>query len=306
MADWLVSNWFGVVSLLVGTVVSVYLALRFNKSRRPSYAMRNVVIVEKAKEAFPELRVHWRGVGDDLDNLSVAVIAIWNAGRETVRKEDVAKADPIRIDAVGDVKILGAKVIQINCESNLAGCTYEKVENRVLVVFDYLDYMQGCVLEVAHTGNLASSIRVAGTIKGAAGLCHVELYRRSRLSRVLLGGNRSSYRKARQRVGIFFVSMSIIMAMMQSGIMLSPFIYDRTRKYISADDGVYIEARHYGSDYVFHYEYVDGNVVTNMTPLWIAMYVLQLLISLYLFRYGYKLVRKRIPYELTKFEDHLL
>src|SRR4051794_3484043 len=117
---WLQSNpWavtvlaiVGVAGLLV-TSWGFFVTIRGIRVRKPRYGISTNVLLEGAKDRFPELKVKHVGAGNELqDNLSVALVAFWNAGRETIRKADLAEKDPLRIQGLGKGVILGCSVLQ--------------------------------------------------------------------------------------------------------------------------------------------------------------------------------------------------
>jgi hypothetical protein len=161
---WLRDNWFGVFGVLLAVLI-----YRWQKKvKRPRYKARNVLIVENAKQTFPRIQVHFLAHDPerDLDNLSVAVIAIWNGGNETIQGSDITPTVPLVIKAAEGVEILGASIIQNNNKSSNPFCNHDQHHNRVVLTFDYLDGQQGFVVEVLHTGTDKTALIVEGDFKG--------------------------------------------------------------------------------------------------------------------------------------------
>jgi hypothetical protein len=206
-----------VLAIIIGGAFSYVIYRWQRRDKRPRYSLRNVIIVRNAKSTFPTLTVHYKGVGENLDNLSVAVVVVWNDGRETIDGKDITTADPLAIVASGDVRILGASVIGGNNLPSKPRCDFVKAENRVLITFDYLDYGHGLVLEVLHTGTADDAISVQGTFKG----CGKISYRNTQAYPFPLGNSTSRRRlhppsRARRLGGI---------AMMVLAVVLSPLVF---------------------------------------------------------------------------------
>lgn len=163
---WLANNWFGLLGLVLSAALTIYIFFRQEKHKRPVFLKRNMVIVRNARSTFPNLSVHYKGHAGDLDNLdnvSVAVVAIWNKGRASLRRADCVATAPLRITAKEGVTILGASKIQESSEHNKVECEYRKGDNAVNIKFDFLDHNQGVLVEIMHTGVSASALAVEGT-----------------------------------------------------------------------------------------------------------------------------------------------
>lgn len=164
--DWLKDNWLTVLSILVG-ILATWTAYRIGlKDKRPCYSVRNVTVIEAKQNRFPSLEIHYKGYGQNLDNFSVAIIAFWNAGRETIDKKDIVS---LTIRTKEGYVVLDASVIQVNKVENKFSCVVSRNRDCVNLAFDYLDCNQGAVIEVLHTATDVKDVGVVGTIKGAGG-----------------------------------------------------------------------------------------------------------------------------------------
>ena len=167
--EWLVSNWFGVLATIAGLASSYMFFVRGKRDRRPCYYCSSDYIIESAHELIPGLRLHFDGHGADLFDFSISKLVIWNSGRETIRKEDVASADPLRVLIKEGRSILAAKIVYQSNSANLFKCSVNREKTVATVSFDYLDFEQVVVVEVAHTGTEDDHLTLTGTIKGAPG-----------------------------------------------------------------------------------------------------------------------------------------
>jgi hypothetical protein len=159
-------------ALLVLAVVAIVLAIIFyflsRRLRKPTYAIRNVnLIMDKVKRIESvELLFQKRHV----DNLSIARVAIWNRGRETISRENVAIQDPLRIEAMGDVEILEAKIIYEKQKANRFAINMDPSQKKLTIDFDYFDRDEGIILQIFHTGKRKDELSVLGTTKGSGGM----------------------------------------------------------------------------------------------------------------------------------------
>ena len=86
----------------------------------------------------------------------------------TIRRDDIASADPILLRLRDDAKVLDAEIVS---QQNQASCVSVKVSksdrSAVSIDFDFLDYNQPTLIRVVHTGNSDSPISLQGQIIGA-------------------------------------------------------------------------------------------------------------------------------------------
>jgi hypothetical protein len=121
----------GIVFFIATCVLSWILFKRSKKTKEPRYAMRSVNIVEKAKSQFPALRIHFVGKSEDIDTCTITHFAFWNAGSETICKQDLT-TDALRIEPKGSVEILGANIIYKSADAN--GFDYCVTKNNTVTI----------------------------------------------------------------------------------------------------------------------------------------------------------------------------
>jgi hypothetical protein len=92
-----------IVSIALG-VAGVILALYFYKRSKPirqlSFACRTFRMISEKHKNVPGLGVTYEGA--DIPSLSVTRLAVWNAGTEALRDQDIATTDPLFIATRGE------------------------------------------------------------------------------------------------------------------------------------------------------------------------------------------------------------
>ena len=208
--SWFWANWAGV---FIGFAISFLFYWLGKKERKPKFAVRSYTVIQKAKEMTPGLTVHFGGHGEDLSNFTISRIAIWNRGKETIRRDDVPRLDPLRVLALEETKLLSAEVIYSSNVANQFSCSINKDKTVLNVSFEYFEWNEGMVIQVAHSGIGSHSLDVKGKIKGAGEIrvAHSIGIDRSIFRRVFMTmTRRRSFSWIMLSTGIFLFAMSFI------------------------------------------------------------------------------------------------
>lgn len=159
--------WLILISFIV-TIISMILAILFylksRKTRKVEARIRSINLFKNNSEKIDKLSVFY----DEkvVSNLTLTKIAFWNDGNDTINGSDIASTDPIKIVVQGEFIILESKIIYVKNESNLIRFADPINNSEVTLEFEYLDALEGVVIQILHTGNRSSDIRILGTIKG--------------------------------------------------------------------------------------------------------------------------------------------
>jgi hypothetical protein len=149
---WFLENpWFLLLSFAL-SVVGTYLALISIKVKRLSYSVRSFRIVNPNEIDLPNLKITYDH--QDIKQLTLTGIAIWNSGNETIRYQ--SDVDVIKICFNDGEKILNIDVLdkptsELKCLKNC--------ETEVLIEFNFLKPNQGATIQIVHTGNLHHSLK---------------------------------------------------------------------------------------------------------------------------------------------------
>ena len=103
--------------------------------------------------------------GKNVETLSLTMFAFWNSGIESIRKEDLATNDPLRIVASENTIIYD---VEINDQNKVNNFVIEKIyDSSISINFDFMNYNDGIVLSIYHSGRKSLDISVVGTLIGA-------------------------------------------------------------------------------------------------------------------------------------------
>ena len=104
-------------------------------------------------------------LNNEIKNVSVTKVTIWNNGNEVINKLDVAAKNPIRFEIDEEYDIMYYKTIFIKNEANNFSLTKSESGKSITLDFDYFYEFEGISFEVYHTGISGKNIRLVGTLK---------------------------------------------------------------------------------------------------------------------------------------------
>lgn len=153
-------NWFAIVTLLLA-VLGVGLAVWYgSKSKKPVYAISGTSLATSSISKYGNLKLIFND--KPVPQATVTNILLWNAGRETIRRDDIAPGDPIRVSLHNEAKLLSCKILRSG--RKVTAAKLNATNGRI--TFDFLDGGDWVLLQALHTGDKPEDCSVAGTIMG--------------------------------------------------------------------------------------------------------------------------------------------
>ena len=150
---------------IAGILFGYYLYRVGRRAKEPCWSIRSNNLIQNFGARLVGLKIQF---GDqDVQNLTVSRILFWNAGGDTIRKSDIADANPLQIVACDGVALLEAQVLATSSQSNKVSCVPQSDKKSAILQFDYLDRDQGAVVQIVHTGTSSDHLKIAGDIMGA-------------------------------------------------------------------------------------------------------------------------------------------
>lgn len=197
---------------VIGIALSFLFYYRVPRKKEPRYARRSIALIKDLKSKVEGLEVRYRGQA--VENLVVTRLAFWNAGSQTLDADDIAPADPLRIE-IGNGRVLHAKVIAQSNESNQF--RIETQEKEIEIHFDYLDKSEGGAIQILHT-SAPENVAFKGTIKGRTKVVKKAVFLPQRPLLPMPGSKKWSRRRHRVVAGTIVLSFPILFG---AGVMIS-------------------------------------------------------------------------------------
>jgi len=166
-------NLISFVITILSIILSIYLYFKSKRQRLPTYVVRSVNLIEDSVSKLNEIEILY--AKSKVRNLSVARIAFWNAGSETINGSDVTKASPLKVVGREGVDFLGLEIVYEKNKANNFNLSPvndpeepgKHLQNEMEITFDYIDKNEGIILQVFHTGKTNENIEIQGVIKGS-------------------------------------------------------------------------------------------------------------------------------------------
>jgi len=173
------SPWFGVVGIigvLVGIVLPTYFYFSSRVERELMYAVNPVRATVVTAGQASELAVLHKGEPLGSVDVTAAQVAIWNAGKQSIREENIL--EDIVIFSDPPVPILEVAIRQ--CSREVTGFTIVEMpeslaSGRVPVSWHILEENDGASVQLIYVGTQEVDFRVEGVIEGLRGIKDVEL-----------------------------------------------------------------------------------------------------------------------------------
>jgi hypothetical protein len=97
-------------------------------------------------------------------NLTVSKFAFWNGGKDTIDRKDIPDLSKLSIQVKDDIEIYDARIVYATDEAN--SVRLNKQDKNIVINFEYLDFHQGALIKIIHSGNSSEDLIISGKIKG--------------------------------------------------------------------------------------------------------------------------------------------
>jgi hypothetical protein len=155
--------YFPLITFIIGIILSLFLYNKSKRSKSLKYVIRTNNLFKDHTSKLTGLEVKYKT--ESVKDLSVSKLMFWNSGKVTIEGKDNTEAEPLAICMDGDAKILEASIIKENNSASRIEL-FENEQNSYTLKFDYLDGLDGAVINIVHTGLDSEGITLKGKIKG--------------------------------------------------------------------------------------------------------------------------------------------
>ncbi|KAF0107044.1 MAG: hypothetical protein FD146_2154 [Anaerolineaceae bacterium] len=155
----------GTILGIIGLITGYIFYRKGLRVKIPTVSIFGNTLVQESISKFNGIEIFYKG--NKVDDLTVTKVLLWNQGRETISRNDLVEANPLRIEIEGESKIFDVSIIKTMNPANQFSAILKPDGKSAEIVFDYVDKDQGAVIQVIHTSKDSKSIKVKGDFKGA-------------------------------------------------------------------------------------------------------------------------------------------
>lgn len=140
----------GLALAIVSILLAVYFYIKSKKEKIPCFEESNNTLIEGLSKSLDRLEIHYKNTIQE--RITVTKLAFWNAGRDTIDRNNLVHSDPVRVVCPRDIDILDAQVIQVSAKANSVSLNgpINDAETYYEIVFDYLDNRDFFVIQIVH------------------------------------------------------------------------------------------------------------------------------------------------------------
>ncbi|HDP76860.1 MAG TPA: hypothetical protein ENN47_01480 [Mesotoga infera] len=126
----MIIDLLGIIVGMIGCFLAPYLYFRGRHEKDLMYASNSILVVDR--QLPEEVTVNFKG--DQVANLFVSRVSLWNHGNEPIRKEDISSTDPLIASSRG--RILAIQGVETSRDA-IGSQVNQLAENRVSIEFDF-------------------------------------------------------------------------------------------------------------------------------------------------------------------------
>jgi len=155
-------NIIFLVLAVAGIIATIITFLLTRKNKVPLFDKTETSVIGLETTSIRDLIIFWDN--KELQSLRITTISFWNFGNLAIRKDDISNSDPLRVEAEMDSKILDFEITYKHNEHNNIKLILADNKKNIALDFDYLEFNDGLVIKIFHTGSSENLINVKGTI----------------------------------------------------------------------------------------------------------------------------------------------
>ncbi len=168
ISAWLANNpWVNVLSILLaflGIILAILFYVKSKKDKKPKYTLGSSKLIHNFVSKIEGLEIKYGG--EPIPNLTSTRVGFWNGGKQTIKRTDIANTDPLLIKVKEGFKILDAGLLYQTHQANHIVINVSEDKSAVGIDFEYLDYLEGGVVQLYHTGTSSEDVALTGTVQG--------------------------------------------------------------------------------------------------------------------------------------------
>lgn len=158
--------WFNCITLILSVAaipMTIWIFYQSNKKKLPTYMLRTISLVAGKVQTIKSIHIKYQD--QEINNLAITKLALWNDGKDTIKADDFAKNGPLKIIIDNNYQILDYELLYQKQPKNNFNLKLSKDKKAIDISFEYFSYLEGVIIQIYHTGHRNSNIELEGQIK---------------------------------------------------------------------------------------------------------------------------------------------
>lgn len=155
---------FPIATFIIGILVRTYFYYKSKKTKVLKYVLKSYNLVKDHTSKFTDLNIKYKN--EDVKNFTVTKMIFWNAGKETLDGKDITTAEPLTLKIKDGFRFLEVSILKANNEASQISISPIQNNNTINIAYDYLDNLDGAVINIIHDATKSDDIEFSGKIKG--------------------------------------------------------------------------------------------------------------------------------------------
>ena len=165
-----VTTLLGLILGLSGITLAIIFYLKSRRYKELKFFVTSRTLFDEPEKRLEGLQITYNSIPQK--RITVASIAIWNSGTETIVSDDIPTKYPLFIQLDEECEVLGCAVTRITEDATLFQISIpgnHRAWTKIPLSFEYLDKGHGATIQILHNGLETIPIKVKGKIKGGHG-----------------------------------------------------------------------------------------------------------------------------------------
>ena len=151
-----------ILGIILG-VISIVQTLKNQRKKIPFFDISNFNFLENQK-LIQYKKIDFDIKEDQVSDLIISKIGIWNDGVETIYEIDIPKENPFVIELDNRFKIFDVKII--SKKFDYLKVNLKRNQNKIFLNFNYLEKKSWFILEITHSGSYFNCFKSNGKVIG--------------------------------------------------------------------------------------------------------------------------------------------
>lgn len=157
--------WLNIIIFFIavlGFILTIFFYFKSIKDKKLVFSKQTFRLAKDDLTTIKNIEIKYND--KIVKNLSLTKIAFWNSGKESIKPNDIASTNPLHIKGIGETIIYDYQITYQKSDNNFNIGTVE--DNSIKISFEFLDFNDGVVLSIYHSGKNSNDIALTGKLIG--------------------------------------------------------------------------------------------------------------------------------------------